>query len=96
MKKLTSLLAALLLLLSSGVLSLCVAAETPTEITVDMGYTQAVQFDPRTAAPSMDNSGTAHRFFASTADTPYTFYMYLTERQKDVYNGLLNAGLEQR
>lgn len=94
MKKLTSLLAALLLLLSSGVLSLCVAAETPTEITVDMGYTQAVQFDPRTAAPSMDNSGTAHRFFASTADTPYTFYMYLTERQKDVYNGLLNAGLD--
>lgn len=92
MKKLTSLLAALLLLLSSGVLSLCAAAETPTEITVDMGYTQAVQFDPRTAAPSMDNSGTAHRFFASTADTPYTFYMYLTERQKDVYNGLLNAG----
>lgn len=94
MKKLTSLLAALLLLLSSGVLSLCAAAETPTEITVDMGYTQAVQFDPRTAAPSMDNSGTAHRFFASTADTPYTFYMYLTERQKDVYNGLLNAGLD--
>ena len=93
MKKLTSLLAALLLLLSSGVLSLCAAAEMPTEITVDMGYTQAVQFDPRTAAPSMDNSGTAHRFFASTADTPYTFYMYLTERQKDVYNGLLNAGL---
>ena len=92
MKKLTSLLAALLLLLSSGVLSLCAAAETPAEITVDMGYTQAVQFDPRTAAPSMDNSGTAHRFFASTADTPYTFYMYLTERQKDVYNGLLNAG----
>lgn len=92
MKKLTSLLAALLLLLSSGVLSLCAAAETPTEITVDMGYTQAVQFDPRTAAPSMDHSGTAHRFFASTADTPYTFYMYLTERQKDVYNGLLNAG----
>lgn len=92
MKKLTSLLAALLLLLSSGVLSLCAAAETPTEITVDMGYTQAVQFDPRTAAPSMDNSGTVHRFFASTADTPYTFYMYLTERQKDVYNGLLNAG----
>lgn len=94
MKKLTSLLAALLLLLSSGVLSLCAAAETPTEITVDMGYTQAVQFDPRTAAPSMDNSGTAHRFFASTADTPYTFYMYLTERQKDVYNGLLHAGLD--
>lgn len=94
MKKLTSLLAALLLLLSSGVLSLCAAAETPTEITVDMGYTQAVQFDPRTAAPSMDNSGTAHRFFASTADTPYTFYMYLTERQKDVYNTLLNAGLD--
>lgn len=92
MKKLTSLLAALLLLLSSGVLSLCAAAETPTEITVDMGYVEAVQFDPRTAAPSMDNSGTAHRFFASTADTPYTFYMYLTERQKDVYNGLLNAG----
>lgn len=94
MKKLTSLLAALLLLLSSGVLSLCAAAETPTEITVDMGYTQAVQFDPRTAVPSMDHSGTAHRFFASTADTPYTFYMYLTERQKDVYNGLLNAGLD--
>lgn len=94
MKKLTSLLAALLLLLSSGVLSLCAAAETPTEITVDMGYTQAVQFDPRTAAPSIDNSGTAHRFFASTADTPYTFYMYLTERQKDVYNTLLNAGLD--
>lgn len=94
MKKLTSLLAALLLLLSSGVLSLCAAAEKPTEITVDMGYTQAVQFDPRTAAPSMDNSGTAHRFFASTADTPYTFYMYLTERQKDVYNGLLHAGLD--
>lgn len=94
MKKLTSLLAALLLLLSSGVLSLCAAAETPTEITVDMGCTQAVQFDPRTAAPSMDNSGTAHRFFASTADTPYTFYMYLTERQKDVYNGLLHAGLD--
>lgn len=94
MKKLTSLLAALLLLLSSGVLSLCAAAETPTEITVDMGYTQAVQFDPRTAVPSIDNSGTAHRFFASTADTPYTFYMYLTERQKDVYNGLLNAGLD--
>lgn len=93
MKKLTSLLAALLLLLSSGVLSLCAAAETPTEITVDMGYTQAVQFDPRTEVPSMDNSGTANRFFASTADTPYTFYMYLTERQKDVYNGLLNAGL---
>ena len=94
MKKLTSLLAALLLLLSSGVLSLCAAAETPTEITVDMGYTQAVQFDPRTAVPSIDNSGTAHRFFASTADTPYTFYMYLTERQKDVYNTLLNAGLD--
>ena len=94
MKKLTSLLAALLLLLSSGVLSLCAAVETPTEITVDMGYTQAVQFDPRTEVPSMDNSGTAHRFFASTADTPYTFYMYLTERQKDVYNGLLNAGLD--
>lgn len=94
MKKLTSLLAALLLLLSNGAFYLCAAAETPTEITVDMGYTQAVQFDPRTAAPSMDNSGTAHRFFASTADTPYTFYMYLTERQKDVYNGLLNAGLD--
>lgn len=94
MKKLTSLLAALLLLLSSGVLSLCAAAETPAEITVDMGYVEAVQFDPRTEAPSVDNSGTAHRFFASTADTPYTFYMYLTERQKDVYNGLLNVGLD--
>lgn len=93
MKKAISILLTFVLL-SSGVLSLCVAAETPTEITVDMGYTQAVQFDPRTAAPSMDNSGTAHRFFASTADTPYTFYMYLTERQKDVYNGLLNAGLD--
>ena len=92
MKKLTSLLAVFLLLLSNGAFYLCAAAETPTEITVDMGYTQAVQFDPRTAVPSMDNSGTAHRFFASTADTPYTFYMYLTERQKDVYNGLLNAG----
>lgn len=92
MKKTISILLTFVLL-SSGVLSLCAAAETPTEITVDMGYTQAVQFDPRTAAPSVDNSGTAHRFFASTADTPYTFYMYLTERQKDVYNGLLNAGL---
>lgn len=91
MKKTISILLTFVLL-SSGVLSLCAAAETPTEITVDMGYTQAVQFDPRTAVPSMDNSGTAHRFFASTADTPYTFYMYLTERQKDVYNGLLNAG----
>ncbi len=93
MKKTISILLTFVLL-SSGVLSLCAAAETPTEITVDMGYTQAVQFDPRTAAPSMDNSGTAHRFFASTADTPYTFYMYLTERQKDVYNTLLNAGLD--
>ena len=93
MKKAISILLTFVLL-SSGVLSLCVAAETPTEITVDMGYTQAVQFDPRTAVPSMDNSGTAHRFFASTADTPYTFYMYLTERQKDVYNGLFNAGLD--
>lgn len=93
MKKTISILLTFVLL-SSGVLSLCAAAETPTEITVDMGYTQAVQFDPRTAAPSMDHSGTAHRFFASTADTPYTFYMYLTERQKDVYNGLLNAGLD--
>lgn len=91
MKKTISILLTFVLL-SSGVLSLCAAAETPTEITVDMGYTQAVQFDPRTAAPSIDNSGTAHRFFASTADTPYTFYMYLTERQKDVYNTLLNAG----
>ncbi|MCI5739692.1 MAG: dockerin type I domain-containing protein [Ruminococcus sp.] len=93
MKKTISILLTFVLL-SSGVLSLCAAAETPTEITVDMGYTQAVQFDPRTAAPSIDNSGTAHRFFASTADTPYTFYMYLTERQKDVYNTLLNAGLD--
>ena len=93
MKKTISILLTFVLL-SSGVLSLCAAAETPTEITVDMGYTQAVQFDPRTEVPSIDNSGTAHRFFASTADTPYTFYMYLTERQKDVYNGLLNAGLD--
>lgn len=91
MKKTISILLTFVLLCST----LCIGAsalDTPTEITVDMGYTQAVQFDPRTAAPSMDNSGTAHRFFASTADTPYTFYMYLTERQKDVYNGLLNAG----
>ena len=91
MKKTISILLTFVLLIST----LCIGAsalDTPTEITVDMGYTQAVQFDPRTAAPSMDNSGTAHRFFASTADTPYTFYMYLTERQKDVYNGLLNAG----
>lgn len=94
MKKWMSLLTAFLLLLSNGAFYLCAAAEMPTEITVDMGYTQAVQFDPRTEVPSMDNSGTAHRFFASTADTPYTFYMYLTERQKDVYNGLLNAGLD--
>lgn len=91
MKKTISILLTFVLLCST----LCIgvsALDTPTEITVDMGYTQAVQFDPRTAVPSMDNSGTAHRFFASTADTPYTFYMYLTERQKDVYNGLLNAG----
>ena len=94
MKKTVSVFLAFLMLMSSGVLSLYAAAETPTEITVDMGYTQAVQFDPRTEVPSMDNSGTAHRFFASTADTPYTFYMYLTERQKDVYNTLLNAGLD--
>ena len=93
MKKTISILLIFVLLCST----LCIGAsalDTPTEITVDMGYTQAVQFDPRTAAPSMDNSGTAHRFFASTADTPYTFYMYLTERQKDVYNGLLHAGLD--
>lgn len=93
MKKTISILLTFVLLCST----LCIGAsalDTPTEITVDMGYTQAVQFDPRTAAPSMDNSGTAHRFFASTADTPYTFYMYLTERQKDVYNGLLHAGLD--
>lgn len=91
MKKTISILLIFVLLCST----LCIGAsalDTPTEITVDMGYTQAVQFDPRTEVPSMDNSGTAHRFFASTADTPYTFYMYLTERQKDVYNGLLNAG----
>ena len=91
MKKTISILLTFVLLCST----LCIGAsalDTPTEITVDMGYTQAVQFDPRTAAPSMDNSGTAHRFFASTADTPYTFYMYLTERQKDVYYGLLIAG----
>ena len=93
MKKTISILLTFVLLCST----LCIGAsalDTPTEITVDMGYTQAVQFDPRTAAPSMDNSGTAHRFFASTADTPYTFYMYLTERQKYVYNGLLHAGLD--
>ena len=93
MKKAISILLTFVLLCST----LCIGAsalDTPTEITVDMGYTQAVQFDPRTAAPSMNNSGTAHRFFASTADTPYTFYMYLTERQKDVYNTLLNAGLD--
>lgn len=93
MKKTISILLTFVLLCST----LCIGAsalDTPTEITVDMGYTQAVQFDPRTAVPSMDNSGTAHRFFASTADTPYTFYMYLTERQKDVYNALLNAGLD--
>ncbi|MGN0520505.1 MAG: transglutaminase domain-containing protein [Candidatus Fimenecus sp.] len=95
MKKLTSFLTAFLLLLSNGAFYLCAAAETPTEITVDGGYVEAVQFDPRTEAPhTVDNSGTANRFFASTADTPYTFYMYLTERQKDVYNALLNAGLD--
>lgn len=94
MKKWMSLLTAFLLLLSNGAFYICAAAEAPTEITVDMGYTQAVQFDPRTAVPSVDNSGTANRFFASNADTPYTFYMYLTERQKDVYNTLLNAGLD--
>lgn len=95
MKKWMSRFAVLLLLLSNGTVYLRAAAEMPTEITVDMGYTQAVQFDPRTEAPhTVDNSGAAHRFFASTADTPYTFYMYLTERQKDVYNTLLNAGLD--
>lgn len=95
MKKWMSRFAVLLLLLSNGTVYLRAAAEMPTEITVDMGYTQAVQFDPRTEAPhTVDNSGAANRFFASTADTPYTFYMYLTERQKDVYNALLNAGLD--
>ncbi len=93
MKKTISILLTFVLLCST----LCIGAsalDTPTEITVDMGYTQAVQFDPRTAAPSMDNSGTALRFFASSAVTPYTFYMYLTERLNDVYNGLLHAGLD--
>lgn len=94
MKKWMSRFSVLLLLLSNGAFYLCAAAETPTEITVDMGYTQAVQFDPRTAAPSMDNSGAIKPFFGGDADTPYTFYMYLTERQKDVYNTLLNAGLD--
>lgn len=95
MKKWMRLLTAFLLLLSNGAFYLCAAAEMPTEITVDMGYTQAVQFDPRTEAPhTVDNSGATKPFFGGDADTPYTFYMYLTERQKDVYNTLLNAGLD--
>ncbi|MGN1162165.1 MAG: transglutaminase domain-containing protein, partial [Candidatus Fimenecus sp.] len=83
-----------LMLLCSVSVSAFAVSETSGEITVDMGYTEAVRFDPRTTVPqAVDNSGTANRFFADTADTPYTFYSMLTVRQKDVYNGLLNAGL---
>lgn len=95
MKKLLVFLAVILLLLPNGVLCAGAASEAPVELTADMGAVEAVQFDPRTVAPVPNgNSGTANRFFGSNADTPHTFYMYLTERQKDVYNGLLAAGLD--
>lgn len=94
MKKTISILLTFVLL-SSGVLSLCAAAETPTEITVDMGYVEAVQFDPRTAILNTANHAvTAAPFYGENADTPYTFYAYLNQWQKDVYNGLLHAGLD--
>lgn len=95
MKKFLVFLAVLLLLLPNGVLCVGAASEEPAEITVDGGYVEAVQFDPRTEVPhTVDNSGTVNRFFGGDVDTPYTFYMYLNQWQKDVYNGLLAAGLQ--
>lgn len=95
MKKLTSLLAALLLLLSSGVLCVGAVSQSPVKVTEEIGYTQTVQFDPRTAILNTANHAvTAAPFYGENADTPYTFYAYLNQWQKDVYNGVLNAGLD--
>lgn len=95
MKKLTSLLAALLLLLSSGVLCVGAVSQSPVKVTEEIGYTQTVQFDPRTAILNTANHAvTAAPFYGENADTPYTFYAYLNQWQKDVYNGLLHAGLD--
>lgn len=95
MKKLTSLLAALLLLLSSGVLCVGAVSQSPVKVTEEIGYTQTVQFDPRTAILNAANHAvTAAPFYGENADTPYTFYAYLNQWQKDVYNGVLNAGLD--
>ena len=94
MKKLLTFCVALLFLLPNGVLLCGAAAEEVRTVTVDMGVVEAVQFDPRTTAPAADgNFGFANSFFAADADTPYTFYMYLTQRQKDVYNAVLQAGI---
>ena len=95
MKKLLVFLAVLLLLLPNGVLCVGAISEAPVKVTWELGYTQAVQFDPRTAiSNTVNHAVTAAPLYGEHADTPYTFYTYLNQWQKDVYNGLLNAGLD--
>ncbi len=94
MKKLLVSLAVLLLLLPNGVLCVGAVSQSPVKVTEEIGYTQVVQFDPRTAISNTANHAvTAAPLYGENADTPYTFYAYLNQWQKDVYNGLLRAGL---
>ena len=95
MKKLLVFLAVLLLLLPNGVLCVGAVSQSPVKVAEEIGYTQTVQFDPRTAILNTANHAvTAAPFYGENADTPYTFYAYLNQWQKDVYNGVLNAGLD--
>ena len=95
MKKLLVFLAVLLLLLPNGVLCVGAVSQSPVKVTEEIGYTQAVQFDPCTAILNTANHAvTAAPLYGENADTPYTFYAYLNQWQKDVYNGVLNAGLD--